>query len=209
MIEIQTTDHIQETQQEHPIETDSWKIFLKTKGKYLLFKEFIDSVAGTYVNVFFITTFITVLNDSTLRMMKIIEPITLLIGSFLIVRFKIEKISLTLLSAILLISYSFLFIMCVDYNIYYIVNGTLCFNILFRVMKSRIRSENVVQEHRIKFNNNAELYGSIGQIIGGLFGLYPIINNFSLLQAWFILYIMMDISFLLMLILIKFKILKY
>lgn len=189
----------------------SWKTFIKTTGVWLLIDNFLGSVISTVSSLYFINVYSKVFDISALSMQRVVQSSVGFLITSLIVYKTIEHLKLKYVLCFALISYPCLILFMISNEAYLIgsaIVGTI-FGSFMQVFNSRIRAENVKQEHRIKWNNLSDLVNQMGVIIGSGIGSLALLNEFPFWIAFIIIFITYDISTVIILVGIKTKKIKY
>lgn len=188
-----------------------WKTFIRTTGVWLLLDNFIFSINCTINSLYYINVYSRVFDIHALSMQRILQSSTGFLITALIVYKAIEYIKLKHVLFFALISYPCLALFMISNETYLLgsaIVGTI-FSAFMQIFQSRIRAENVIQEHRIKWNNLSGLVNQMGIIIGSGIGSLALLDKFPFWLSFTIIFIIFDISTIITVIGIKMKKIKY
>lgn len=189
----------------------SWKTFIKTTGVWLLIDNFLFSITCTISSLYFINVYSKVFDISSLSMQRIIQSSVGFLVTSLIVYKAIEHVKLKHVLFFALISYPCLALFMISNEAYLLgsaIVGTI-FSSFMQIFQSRIRAENVIQDHRIKWNNLSGLVNQMGVIIGSGIGSLSLLDKFPFWLSFITIFVLFDISTIVIIVGIKMKKIKY
>ena len=188
-----------------------WKTFIQSSGKWLLLDKFLFNVVCTMGSLYYINVFSKVFTVETLSLQRVLQSSVGFLISSLIVYKAIEYIkpSMVLLCAITM--YPILFTFTISNEAFLLTTATIgtTWIAVIQIYQSRICAENVIQEHRVRWNNISGLVTQVGVIVGSGLGSLALLDKFPFWLAHMILWILYDIGTILVFTLIKMKKIKY
>jgi hypothetical protein len=188
-----------------------YKNFINASGKFLLFNCGYNAFVNSYMRVYFLAIFVSLIDSKFISLNISISPFIGMIVMFYIVRNKIEKVSFK--TIFILIIPGYLSIPLIDYNInYHYIIVMFMDSILIEYLTlfdNRIRALNIIQEHRIRFNNSLSLISNIGSSLGGLVSIVITLKSIDVKVARLILFILSDMYIINIYLLVKYNKIKY
>lgn len=189
----------------------SWKKFIQTSGKWLLLDLFLFHVTCTMSSLYYINIYSKTFSIEMLSLQRIIQSSIGFLITSLIVYKAIEYVRPNIVLLFATISYPILFLFMISNEAYLLcsaITGTI-FMSFVQVYQARIRSENIQQEHRVKWNNISGLVSQVGIIVGSGIGSLSLFTKFPFWLSFMTLFIMFDIGTIMMYILIRKGKIKY
>jgi hypothetical protein len=184
---------------------------MREKGRLLIGLNLYNNIISAFMRTYFLSYYIINVSSESISIRNSLEPLVGLLIGYFIIKYNVEKINIKWIVLINFIYYPCLILIVYDINAYHLLIGLItgvCGE-FYVVFFNRIRSLNIEQDHRIKYNNLDSYVYNIGTLIGSGVSLFINLKGYPLHTTYFYLYILGDIYIIILLICVYKKIIKY